>query len=448
MAQEDQSQRCSNSNTSSGGGFGNSVGRSSKKQKPKKVPQRGLGVAQLEKIRLEEQQKKDAAVAAAAGILPSPSSSVISQPTHHKSSSYLSLPIPSNFHPSNQSSYSSSSSSIPFPADLSPPNLIFRPPLSVQNADVVSANTVPLTTGSSPGWHPGAGVVLPGNGSVNSGHKLWSSREYSIEKECSGLDPGLAFRTNLSLPYESEPIWPPPSLMQRAQPFQQPSSSMVNWSSRTSSTSVLNYQMEPPSNQSYYGNCTPLLPEEEKMVGMKRSYPFSLDNAPGPPLHGKYPPIVHPINGHVEAASSSNGSTFNFEPGTPNFREGPSCSTSNFESKSKRSIRQNGAFDGDFLTLAPPTTTTSMCSSSKFKHSPPNLIYYNCELPDLESLAYQGSLEDSIIRQGGSGLRQYRPYYSFFPPAAMVQIDRATTITMANCNGGEVGGHVDLNLKL
>ncbi|XP_017979539.1 PREDICTED: uncharacterized protein LOC18594125 isoform X2 [Theobroma cacao] len=392
MAQEDQSQRCSNSNTSSGGGFGNSVGRSSKKQKPKKVPQRGLGVAQLEKIRLEEQQKKDAAVAAAAGILPSPSSSVISQPTHHKSSSYLSLPIPR--------------------------------------------------------WHPGAGVVLPGNGSVNSGHKLWSSREYSIEKECSGLDPGLAFRTNLSLPYESEPIWPPPSLMQRAQPFQQPSSSMVNLSSRTSSTSVLNYQMEPPSNQSYYGNCTPLLPEEEKMVGMKRSYPFSLDNAPGPPLHGKYPPIVHPINGHVEAASSSNGSTFNFEPGTPNFREGPSCSTSNFESKSKRSIRQNGAFDGDFLTLAPPTTTTSMCSSSKFKHSPPNLIYYNCELPGLESLAYQGSLEDSIIRQGGSGLRQYRPYYSFFPPAAMVQIDRATTITMANCNGGEVGGHVDLNLKL
>lgn len=60
----------------------------------------------------------------------------------------------------------------------------------------------------------------------------------------------------------------------------------------------------------------------------------------------------------------------------------------------------------------------------------------------------KGSLEDSIIRQGGSGLRQYRPYYSFFPPAAMVQIDRATTITMANCNGGEVGGHVDLNLKL
>ncbi|XWS28054.1 hypothetical protein CRYUN_Cryun25bG0032900 [Craigia yunnanensis] len=295
-------------------------------QRPKKVPQRGLGVAQLERIRIEEQQKKDTPA-----ILPSPSS-VISPPTTHYKSSYLSLPVPS-FRPSNQSS---SSSSIPFSADLSPPNSIFRTPLSVQNIDIVStANTVPLTCSGSPGWHPGA-AELPGNGSINNGHKFWSSCEYNIEKECSGLDPGLAFRTNLTLPYESEPIWPLPSLMRRAQPFQQPSSSV----------------MEPPSNQSYYGNCTPLLPEEEKVVGMKRSYPFSIDNAPGPPIHCKYPPIVHSINGQVEAASSSNGSGFNFKSGTPSFREGPSCSTSNLESKSKKSIKQNGVFDGDFLTLA------------------------------------------------------------------------------------------------
>ncbi|XVE80047.1 hypothetical protein DITRI_Ditri14bG0107800 [Diplodiscus trichospermus] len=438
MAQEDQTQRCSNSNTSSGGGIGNNIGRSSKKKRPKKVPQRGLGVAQLEKIRIEEQQKKDAAVAA---ILPSPSS-VISPPTTHHKSSYLPLPIPT-FHPSNRSC-SSSASSIPFPPDLSPPNSIFRIPLSVQNIDVVgTANTVPLTCSGSPAWHPGA-AVLPGNDSVNnSGHKFWSSCEYNIEKECSGLDPGLAFRTNLNLPYESEPIWPLPSWMQRVQPFQQPSSSMVNLSSKTSSTSVLNFQMEPPSNQSYYANCAPLLPEDEKVVGMKRSYPFSLDNAPSPPVLSNYPHIVHSINGQVEAASSSNGSAFNFKPGTPNFREGPSCSTSNLDSKSKKSIKQ----DGDFLTLAPPTTS-SICSSSKIKHPPSNLIYYNYELPDLESLTSQASFEDSSVRQGASGLNQYyRPYYTFFPPT-MVQIDRATTISMANCKGGEVGGHVDLNLKL
>ncbi|XVF70102.1 hypothetical protein PTKIN_Ptkin11bG0135400 [Pterospermum kingtungense] len=402
MSQEDQSQRCSNSNTSSGGGIGSNIGRSSKKQRPKKIPQRGLGVAQLEKIRIEEQKKKDAAVVAA--IFPSPSFVISSLPTtHHKS--YLSLPIPS-FHSSNQSCSSSyTNSSISFPVDLSEPNSIYTTPLSVQNFDIVSsANTVPLTCSGSP-------------------------------------------RTNLSLLYESEPIWPFPGLMQRAQSFQQPSSSIVNLSSRTSSTSVLIFQMEPPSNQSYNGNCTPLLPEEEKVVGMKRSYPFSLDNAPGPPIHSKYLLIVHSINGQVvEAASSSNVSTFNFEPGTPSFRE-EAFSTSNLEPKSKKRIKENEVFDGDFLTLAPPTTY-STCSSSRFKYPPSNLTYYNCELPDLESLAYEANLEDSIMRQGASGLNQYyRPYYSFFPPT-MMQIDRATTITMANCKAGEVGGHVDLNLKL
>ncbi|XVF18736.1 hypothetical protein REPUB_Repub11eG0048800 [Reevesia pubescens] len=405
MAQEDQIRRCSNSNTSTGGdsGIGNNFGRSSKKQRPTKVPQRGLGVAQLEKIRIEEQQKKDAAVA------------VISPPNTQHKSPYLSLPIP-NFHPSNQSC----SSSISFPAaDVSRPNSIFRPPLSVQNIDIVSTSNTVLLTSCSQGWNPG-GAILPGNGSLNNnGHKFWSSCEYNIEKECSELDPGLVFRTNLSLPYESEPIWPNlPSLMQRAQPFLQPSSSMV--SSRISS-SMLNFQMEPPSNQSYayYGNCSlNLLPAEEKV--------YSLLFIPWENSNFKY--------------------LFQYCIYLGKLMEEPSGSSSNFESKSKKSIKQNEV-DGDFLTLAPPTTTL-MCSTLKFKHPPSNLIYYNCELPDLESLAnYQASFEDSIIRHGASGLNQYRPYYSFFPPA-MVQFDRATTITMANCKGGEVGGHVDLNLKL
>ncbi|XP_051125797.1 uncharacterized protein LOC127247812 [Andrographis paniculata] len=49
----------------SGGGGGRS-----KSGKPKKVPQRGLGVAQLEKIRLEEQRKKEALESSAIAINP------------------------------------------------------------------------------------------------------------------------------------------------------------------------------------------------------------------------------------------------------------------------------------------------------------------------------------------------------------------------------------------
>lgn len=114
----------------------------SKSKGLKRYPQRGLGVAQLEKIRIEEEeeQKKHAAV--------------ISPPTVSHKSSYVPLPIPS-FHLSNQSS---SSSSVPFPA----------------------------STG---------GALLPVNGSVKNGHNLWSSCGCDIEKECCGLDPGLVFNT-------------------------------------------------------------------------------------------------------------------------------------------------------------------------------------------------------------------------------------------------------------
>ncbi|PPD68722.1 hypothetical protein GOBAR_DD34401 [Gossypium barbadense] len=158
--------------------------------------------------------------------------------------------------------------------------------------------------------------------------------------------------------------------------------------SRNSSTSILNYQMEPPSNQSYYGNCTCLLPEHDKVIGMNRSCPLSLDNAPPTSIHNKYPSMVRSITGEVEATSSSNGSGFNFEPETLN--------------------------------------------------------YSNAHINLLKA-----SFEDSILWQGvtgtGSGSIEHQSYYSFLPPA-MVPIDQATTLTMANCNG-EVG-HLDLNLKL
>ncbi|MBA0848786.1 hypothetical protein Goshw_007204 [Gossypium schwendimanii] len=329
MAPEDQTQRCSN-NSNSSGGNNNIIGRSSKKQRPKKVPQRGLGVAQLEKIRLEEQQKKD------------PGASLI-------------LPLIPSFHPPNHPSSSSSSSSSSI-ADVSPPpTSFFRP----QNIDGNTSAAVQLTSRAN-------------------GHKFWGSCcEFNIEKGCPGLDPGWIFRTNLSLPYESESVWSLPSLMQRGQPFHQhqPPPSMMNLSSRTSSsTSVMNIQTEPPSNQKLFP-----------------CYVFI------------------------------------------STKEGPSCSTS------------NGVFTRDFLTLGPPATT-SMCSTSKSKHPSSNPISY--ELPDLDSLVYhQASLGDSIMKQGGGGFTQHRPYYSFFPPA-MAQIEGANTVTTANCKSGEVAGHVDLNLKL
>lgn len=69
MAEEEHNSRSSNSSSGGGGGDAGrerggdgSSHRSSKKLKTKKVPQRGMGVAQLEKIISEQRQKKDATV--------------------------------------------------------------------------------------------------------------------------------------------------------------------------------------------------------------------------------------------------------------------------------------------------------------------------------------------------------------------------------------------------
>ncbi|KAA8523972.1 hypothetical protein F0562_010597 [Nyssa sinensis] len=441
MAQEEHSQKCGNSSIAGGGSCGSGCGtaggngRSSKKLKQKKVPQRGLGVAQLEKIRLEEQQKqqkKDAAAQAPAILSPN---SIISP----SNSSCLAVQC-ANFrhHPS--------PSSIPplpppSPTDLSSQTSIFRPAPSTPNIDVFHPNSVPLSKpliggGGEIGWSaiPGAGA---GAGHVNW-PKLWNC-EYNFEGENHRLDHnGFISRSNMNLPYES---WVPPNVMQRTQFQQLSSSSMVNVSSGTSSSSIINFQMEPPSNQSYYGNnYSPNWPEEEKMVGMKRSYPFSLDNPPGPSVHCNFlPAFVPPITRSGESASCDNGGTLNTEFSSPIFREGPSSSTPISELNSKKVTKENWGSNGDFLTLAPPATTLPH-RSSKFKHPSAH------ELSQFETLHHHGSMEDPPVHQQGPiGPIQQHTFYSFLP-SAKTETGQATT-TRSNYNG-EVGESVDLNLKL
>jgi hypothetical protein len=149
-------------------------------------------VAQLEKIRLEEQQNKDAVVAAAAILSPPASVSATK-------SSIVSLPIP-NYHHSNPSSSSNIAFPSPFPVDPPSPNLMIRPPQPVQN--ILLRNSTTNSGEFDAGW---SGISVP------------------------AVDPGLAFWSNLNLPYESDiPVWPPAGLnFPRTQQYQQPPPSMV-----------------------------------------------------------------------------------------------------------------------------------------------------------------------------------------------------------------------------
>lgn len=177
MAREDQNQKCSNS--SSGGNItiaGNNSIRSSKKQKQKKAPQRGLGVAQLEKIRIEEQQRRDAAA-----IFPSPAT--ISQ----CGSCYLPAPL-INYH---------------VQGDFALPNSIIRPgpPHPVQNFEVPSAGAFPLVNRAR-----GCGLEIDRPSGPEHVPYMWNFPEYGGEIKTSLVDPGLQLCSRPSLPIDSG--WP------------------------------------------------------------------------------------------------------------------------------------------------------------------------------------------------------------------------------------------------
>ncbi|KAK4398336.1 hypothetical protein Sango_1309100 [Sesamum angolense] len=238
MAQEEQILRSSYSGSGGGGGGGGSGGgggggnccsggvssNRSKNVKQKKVPQRGLGVAQLEKIRLEEQRKKEALQAA----------NVLANNAIGSPSDTASVQCP-NF----GSSLSPSPNSVPLPqspTNFPSPNALYRsaPPVPVQITKQLEGE---LGLQSISG---------PGNGNWP---RLWNG-EYSHEGENQRVEHlGFSFRPpQVNLPFESNAaVLPLPSVPQRSYQLQRPSSSssVVNVSSGISPSSVLSSQMEP-----------------------------------------------------------------------------------------------------------------------------------------------------------------------------------------------------------
>ncbi|KAI6687235.1 hypothetical protein NL676_024063 [Syzygium grande] len=396
MAREDQNQKCSNS--SSGGnitiGSNNSI-RSSKKQKQKKAPQRGLGVAQLEKIRIEEQQRRDAAA-----IFPSPAT--ISQ----CGSCYLPASLV-NYH---------------VQGDFALPNSIIRPgpPHPVQNFEVPSAGAFPLANRAR-----GCGLEIDRPSGPEHVPYMWNFPEYGGEIKASLVDPGLQLCSRPSLPIDSG--WPSLAPVRKVQYDHPPL--LVNASPVTSSAPSLIYQMEPPSNQSHHGNYFPALPLEEKMIGVKRSYPFSLENPPAPHYPFKLPVLGHPNSTPNEPYSCGNG----------NISEGPSCPPLVLEPS--KSVKSSGTLGGEFLTLGPPATSTPPNSKQ-----PPALLTLNDQnVPDFESRAHKGFQEGLRFHQASNWRYQENPCYNFLSPA-MVPNNQAST-QMNNCNS-DPGASIDLNLKL
>lgn len=145
---------------------------SSKKSKQKKIPQRGLGVAQLEKIIEEQQHIRDGTV-----ILPSPNSN-------------LPLPPINNLNHANQNS-----------------------------------STTPLHSGSLAEFRS---TPLSLHQQVDAKVPNMPKFEIDFEKDNNfGVEQRMPFLP--SLPFESNPIWPLPNWVQRIPQYHQPSSPMVRY---------------------------------------------------------------------------------------------------------------------------------------------------------------------------------------------------------------------------
>ncbi|XP_072999462.1 uncharacterized protein [Typha latifolia] len=366
------------------GSIAGCIGRSSKKNKPKKIPQRGLGVAQLEKLRLEEQQKN-------AGS----SSSSSSPPSN-----------PSQDHPN----------LFPLSADRSSAPL--RHPISASSNSVDLFNTpYPLENSR---------IDLGGRNGHGFLPMLWNAAEpNTIEAET--LMRRLGFHAILPNEYPNSGRQPS-GVLQRRHPQPMPSTPLKNKS--LSPTSGVSLQIEPPSNQNYSGNYKfPSCTEEERMVGMKRPWSFHLDSISNP-----FPCKVTPSS---SSANTKDSLSFGSElircesKATPP-RVGSSSASANYadwRTSDLHNCSTNKGSDGGFLTLGRPASSLSFNKQSQIIQPPLIQDHIGVNFPPSQG---------SIYGAGNSS----QPFYSFLPGGP------SSCGTTSNEQEGEISDGVDLSLKL
>lgn len=328
----------------------------SKKDKLKKVPQRGFGVAQLEKMRLEEQEKND------------------------------SIEI-SNFRPP----FPPSPNSIPLPppsqTNLASPNALFRHTPLFSNSETAHQSSVSKA------------ILSPRCGDWSS----FSNGEFNLEGESRMLDShGLAFQPRGNVSYDTNTsVLPLPSVTQRSHQSHHLPSSSSSLTVNPSPSSVLSYRMELPSNQIFRSNnYIPLYPEEDKMVGMKRAYPFSLETPPAPSFNRNFHSTYSAsISKSEELNYCSSRYTVHLEPRNKYIREGASNSSPLHERNLSEVTTDTGMLNGDFLSLAPPMVVPLPVNSNS-KHA--------------LSYSSQENSKSQIQGSGSSGLVE-QSSFNFFP---------------------------------
>ncbi|KAB2081916.1 hypothetical protein ES319_A05G164400v1 [Gossypium barbadense] len=316
---------------------------SSRKEKNKRIPKRGPGVAELEKI-LREQGKSDGIEKGNINNGGVPSSCV----------------APSNSLPRRATTYLRN-----IPSPRTPPPL--PPPSMTLHVNGTGAQNMCGNSRSKGVYISGSGIFLPEKVFLPV---TWGSSETRNGPEPPKMAAGFSFPTPKLVSNRSDQnMFPPPMLQMNHGTCAHPSMIGIKKfkqmnlfpgsgiSSSSSSAGVYQYHhVEPPSTQkSCHSYISTVLAEEHKacIIGGKRSRPnFPVENWPPPP------PFYSQISGLNPSSSSTNNGVCVFNVG--NIYRG-SIASSPLELKAKRCGNEDGnPNDNDSaLTLGPPITSSA-----------------------------------------------------------------------------------------
>ncbi|KAG4199591.1 hypothetical protein ERO13_A05G157001v2 [Gossypium hirsutum] len=313
---------------------------SSRKEKNKRIPKRGPGVAELEKILREG--KSDGIEKGNINNGGVPSSCV----------------APSNSLPRRATTYLRN-----IPSPRTPPPL--PPPSMTLHVNGTGAQNMCGNSRSKGVYISGSGIFLPEKVFLPV---TWGSSETRNGPEPPKMAAGFSFPTPKLVSNRSDQnMFPPPMLQMNHGTCAHPSMIGIKKfkqmnlfpgsgiSSSSSSAGVYQYHhVEPPSTQkSCHSYISTVLAEEHKIIGGKRSRPnFPVENWPPPP------PFYSQISGLNPSSSSTNNGVCVFNVG--NIYRG-SIASSPLELKAKRCGNEDGnPNDNDSaLTLGPPITSSA-----------------------------------------------------------------------------------------
>ncbi|KAK7246397.1 hypothetical protein RIF29_41265 [Crotalaria pallida] len=398
-----------------------------KKQLSKKprVPKRGPGVAELEKI-LREQETIDISSDRrnVEGFIPHHHHSNNPYHHHHHSSSLKS-------HPQQQLSTSPPSHRMSMPSSSGPPSCNNNIPMPshvplAPKFDHLGPTTTPSMT-SIYGHNTllprnsGSGLVLPekdlfpmNNTSSKSMPNL--NERFDVNQSDSG---NSSSSRNLSYPamiQKKTNQYPPPMMNQ-----------FLGSGNPTSSSGSLPIGLrnhtEHPSNQSTQYNSTSRNPEQHKMVSMKPSHPPSLENSLISPSNFQASPIFSQFNRPHQSSTNEGQAASGFTSANESYRDA-----------NRKFISDIGV--PDHANLSPFATP---------EVPPPPMHLFQSEHSKGNAVPYQVT-EDRMDRsyQHSESRSDNRPFFNFLD----VNDESVKGTRGPNHGGHEANGGVDLSLKL